>query len=141
MLQSLTDIHRKMNYEDRTEKPEGSKDTARRRKRSPSESYDFEGSTGDSSYSSHKNQRMRCYQNHSGDEFKKAMASNFNGEIKTGQEAKPWLLGMRKYFQVQDYSRNMKARVAIFNLTGRASIWSEHFRQVKKINERKIVWK
>ena len=35
----------------------------------------------------------------------------------------------------------MKARVAIFNLLGRASIWWEHFRKVKKINERKIVWK
>ena len=35
----------------------------------------------------------------------------------------------------------MKARVAILNLTRRASIWWEHFRQVKKINERKIVWK
>ena len=35
----------------------------------------------------------------------------------------------------------MKARVAIFNLSGRASIWWEHHRQVKKINERKIVWK
>ena len=48
---------------------------------------------------------------------------------------------MRKYFQVQDYFGNMKDRVAIFNLTGRASIWWEHFRQVKNINERKIVWK
>ena len=48
---------------------------------------------------------------------------------------------MRKYFQVQDYSRNMNTRVAILTLTGRASIWWEHFRQVKKINERKIVWK
>ena len=48
---------------------------------------------------------------------------------------------MRKYFQVQDYSGNMKARVAIFNLTGRASIWWEHHRQVKKANERRIVWK
>ena len=35
----------------------------------------------------------------------------------------------------------MKARVAIFNLIGRASIWWEHFRKVKKINERKIVSK
>ena len=65
----------------------------------------------------------RCYQNHSHDEFKKERPPNFNGEIKNGQEAESWLLGMRKYFQVQDYSRNMKARVSIFNLTGRASIW------------------
>ena len=48
---------------------------------------------------------------------------------------------MRKYFQVQDYSRNMKARVAILNLTRRASIWWEHHIQVKKVIERRIVWK
>ena len=47
---------------------------------------------------------------------------------------------MRKYFQVQDYSGNMKERVAIFNLNGRACIWWDHLRQVKRINERKIVW-
>ena len=48
---------------------------------------------------------------------------------------------MRKYFQVQDYSGNMKDRVAIFNLTRRESIWWEKFRKVKKIIERNIVWK
>ena len=35
----------------------------------------------------------------------------------------------------------MKAQVAIFNMTGRASIWWEHFRQIKKKNENKIVRK
>ena len=35
----------------------------------------------------------------------------------------------------------MKGRIAIFNMTGRASIWWEHFRKVKKINERQIEWK
>ena len=35
----------------------------------------------------------------------------------------------------------MKERVEIFNLNGRASIWWDHLRQVKKINERNIVWK
>ena len=49
--------------------------------------------------------------------------------------------GNEEIFPVQDYSINMKARVAIFNLTRRASIWWEQFRKVKKINERKIVWK
>ena len=74
-------------------------------------------------------------------QFKKARPPTFNGEINNGQEAEAWLHGMRKYFQVQDYSRNMKARVAIFNFTGKTSIWWEHFRKVRKINERKIVWK
>ena len=84
---------------------------------------------------------MGYYKNHSRDEFNKARPATFNGEIKNGQEYEAWLLRMRKYFQCQDYSGNMKARLAIFNLTGRASIWWEHFRQVKKINERKTAWK
>ena len=89
----------------------------------------------------HINERKRHYHNHSRDEFKKARPPTFNGEINNGQEDESCLLGMRKYFQVQDYSGNMKARLAILNLTGRASIWWEHFRKVKKITERKNVWK
>ena len=34
----------------------------------------------------------------------------------------------------------MKARVAIFNSNGRASIWWDNLIQVKKINEMKNVW-
>ena len=81
--------------------------------------------------------------NSSRDEFKKAMPPTFNGgvKVKSSQEAEAWLLGMKKYFQVQDYSGNMKERVAIFNLNGRASIWWEHLRKVRNINDRKIVWK
>ena len=59
---------------------------------------------------------------HSRDKFKKAKPPTFDGEVKTGQEAESWLLGIKNYFQVHDYSGNMKARVAIFNLNGRASI-------------------
>ena len=37
---------------------------------------------------------------------------------------------------------NMKAKgVAIFHLNGRASIWWEHFKKVRKISERKLNWK
>ena len=35
----------------------------------------------------------------------------------------------------------MKARVAIFNLNGRESIRWENFKQVRKINDKKVVWK
>jgi hypothetical protein len=42
---------------------------------------------------------------------------------------------MRKNFQFHDYSKNMKARVSIFNLNCRVSIWWEHFIQAKKISE------
>ena len=140
IMQSLTDIQQRMSSGRCPTNPEGSKSSTRRRKRSPSESFESKGSTEDSSSSSHEEKRRRCYRNNSRDEFKKARPPTFNGETKNGQEAEAWLLGMRKYFQVQNYSRNMNARVAIFILTRRASIWWDHCRQVKKINERKIVW-
>ena len=49
----------------------------------------------------------RSFKNNSHGEFAKAKLPTFNGEVKYGQEVEAWLLGMRKYFQVQDYSRNM----------------------------------
>ena len=84
MLQSLTDIQIKMNSEDWTENLEGSKNTARRRKRSYSGSSNSEGSTGGLSSSSHRDKRKRRYQNSSRDEFKKEMPPTFNGEVKFG---------------------------------------------------------
>ena len=64
-----------------------------------------------------------------------------NGEVKTGQEAEAWLIGIKKYFQVQYYSGNMKAIVSIFNLNERESIWWEHFKHVKRISEMILKWK
>ena len=113
----------------------------RRRKRTSSGSSDSEETSVGSSSPSHKSKRKSHYRNSSRDEFKKAKPSTFNGEIKTSQEAKAWLLGIKKYFQFQDYSRNMRERVSIFNLNGRASIWWENLRQVKKINDINLVWK
>ena len=141
MLQSLTNFQQWMRSRRRETKLKGIKRSTRRRIRYYSRSPDLEGSTKDSNSSSHKEKKKRRYRNSSRDEYKKERLPIFNGEINNGQEAKSWILGMRKYFQLHDYLGNMKARVAIFNLTGRTSIWWEHFRQVKKINERKIVWK
>ena len=77
MLQSLTYIQRRMNSGDRTMRPKGSKSTARGRKRYPSGSFESEGSTDGSSYSSRENKRKRRYQNRSRDDFKKAMLPTF----------------------------------------------------------------
>ena len=141
MLQSLIELHKKIDLGQGTARPEGSKSSTRRRRRTSSGSSDSEESSGDSSFSSHKRKRKRHHRDRTRDEFKKSKPPTFDGEIKTGQEAEAWLLGIKKYFQVYDYSGNMKERVAIFNLNGRASIWWEHFKQVKRINERRLKWK
>ena len=44
-------------------------------------------------------------------------------KLKKGEEAESWLSGMRKYFQIYNYSNQLKARMAIYNLSGKADIW------------------
>ena len=87
MLQSLTDIQRRMNSRHREVNLEGSRSGTRRRKRSSSGSSDSKGSIGGSSSSSHKNKRKRHYWNSSCDEFKKERQPTFHGEVNIGQEA------------------------------------------------------
>ena len=141
ILESLTDLQKKIDFGQGTSRPEASKSSTRRRRRTSSGSSDSEESSGDTTSSSRKRKIRRHHRDHSWDEFKKAKYPTFDNEVNTGQEAKARLLGIKKYFQVQDYSENSKARVAIFNLNGRASIWWEHLRQVKRISERTLKWK
>jgi hypothetical protein len=75
------------------------------------------------------------------EEFKKAKPPTFDGEIKKGEEVKAWLFGLKKYFQVHNYSENTKARISIFNLNGGASIWWEDLKEIKGLKERKLTWK
>ena len=56
-------------------------------------------------------------------EFKKIKPPTFNDETEKGEEVEAWLSGMKKYFQIYNYSNQLKARMAIYNLTGKADIW------------------
>ena len=56
-------------------------------------------------------------------EFKKIKSPTFNGEIDKGEEAESWLSGMKKYFQIYNYSNQIKARMTIYSLTGKEDIW------------------
>ena len=80
--------------------PEGSKNNTRRRRRNSSGSSDSEESSRDTSSSSRKSKIRRHHRDRSRDEFRKAKPPTFDGEIKIGQEAEAWLLGIKKYFQV-----------------------------------------
>jgi hypothetical protein len=42
---------------------------------------------------------------------------------------------------VHNYSENTKARIAIFNSNGGASIWWEDLKEIKRLKERKMTWK
>ena len=59
----------------------------------------------------------------------------FNGEIEKREEEESWLLGMKKYFQIHNYSDELKVKMAIYNLTGKTDIWWKDIKKVKGIKE------
>ena len=65
----------------------------------------------------------------------------FNGEVEKGEEVKTWLFGMKKYFQIHNYSNNMKSRMAIYNLNGKDDIWWKNIKRVKNIREKYVTWR
>jgi hypothetical protein len=91
-----------------------------------------------SSHSQTTRKKRKHSKSHDPEEFKKAKPPTFDGEIKRGEEAEVWLLGLKKYFRIHDYSENLKARIAILNLNGKASIWWEDFGNVKGIHEKDL---
>eukprot|EP00253_Pinus_taeda_P012179 PITA_12179 len=47
---------------------------------------------------------------------------------------------MNKYFQLYEYDNNLKARLAIFQLQGKATLWWEEVKLVKGVTEQNITW-
>jgi hypothetical protein len=93
------------------------------------------------SHSQKKGKKQKHSKSHDPKEFKKSKPPSFNGDIEKGEEAEAWLLGLKKYFGVHDYSENLKALISIFNLNGKASIWWEDLKNVKGIHENDLSWK
>jgi hypothetical protein len=60
------------------------------------------------SHSQRKVKKRNHSKSHDPEEFKKSKPPSFNGDIEKGEEAKAWLLGLKKYFEVHDYSENLK---------------------------------
>jgi len=46
-------------------------------------------------------------------ELRRIKPPTFDGEVKQGEDVEAWLLGLRKFFQLHQYTPNMEARVAI----------------------------
>lgn len=47
---------------------------------------------------------------------------------------------MNKYFQVYEYDHHRKARLAIFQLQSKATLWWEEVKMVRGLNEQDITW-
>jgi len=70
----------------------------------------------------------------------KVKPPTFDGDVKNLEEAKAWILGMNKFFELHEYTDNMKAIIAIFSLKGKADIWWEDVKQVRGIRMDDMSW-
>jgi hypothetical protein len=74
-------------------------------------------------------------------EMNKIKPPTFHGEHKKDEDVETWLLGMRKYFQLHNYSSHAKGRIAIYQLKGKASMWWDQLVHVQHIEEKSVTWR
>ena len=97
--------------------------------------YTNSDSSDDNQYT--KKRKYKPYEEIFG-EFRKIKPPTFNGEFEKGEEAESWLSRMKKYFQIYNYSNQLKARMAIYNLLGKADIWWQDLKRVNEIKEKYV---
>ena len=129
MLKNLERIERKLEKESDTSKI-GSLRTPERKRRSRSGRRHHLHSPNHSGKEAHSSSSLSPTRKHrrSGvDELKgemnKIKPPTFDGEHTKEEDAETWLLGMRKYFQLQNYSSHAEGRIAMYQLKGKASMW------------------
>ena len=65
----------------------------------------------------------------------------FDGEHKKDEDAETWLLGMRKCFQLHNYSSHAEGRIVVYKIKGKESMWWDQLVQVQHIKEKNVTWK
>lgn len=51
-----------------------------------------------------------------------------------------WIINMNKYFQVYKYNNKLKARLAIYQLREKATLWWEKVKNVCGIEDQNVTW-
>jgi hypothetical protein len=74
-------------------------------------------------------------------EMNKIKPPTFDGEHKKEEDVETWFLGMKKYFQLQNYFTHAEGRIAMYQLKGKSSMWWDQFLQVRHIREKEVTWK
>jgi hypothetical protein len=147
MFKSLERIEKKLERESDTSRSRSVR-TPERRRRSMSGSRHYRLSPKQSSKETHSSSSpspTRKQRKYGRDELKgeinKIKPPTFDGEHKKEEDVETWLLGMKKYFQLQNYSSHAEGRLAMCQLKGNASMWWDQLVQVQHIREKYVTWK
>ena len=120
-----SDPRRRKDSHKENKRPKGASKSKKSRYSSPS-SGESSDSSKESGSSRDKSSRRRKYQKDElQGELKKVKPPMFKGDNEKGEDVEAWLLGIRKYFRIYNYSSKMEANIAVHQLQGQASIWWE----------------
>lgn len=72
-------------------------------------------------------------------DFKNIRSPTYDGECEELEGA--WLLYINQYFQAYDYPRNLKAKLATYQLQSKYSLWWEDFWTLHNFEDNKINFK
>jgi hypothetical protein len=74
-------------------------------------------------------------------EMNKIKPPIFYREHHKDEDSNTWLPGMRKYFQLHNYSPHVEGRISIYQLKGKEFAWWEQLVKVQHIREKNVTWK
>ena len=72
--------------------------------------------------------------------MKKIKPPTFDGEHKKDEDAQTWLLGMRKYFQLHNYSSHAEEIISTNQIKVKESMWWDQLIQLHHIKEKIVAW-
>jgi len=56
-------------------------------------------------------------------DLRKPKPPSFGGERESEYYVEAWLLGIRRYFQLHNYSSNLESRISTYHLHRKAAMW------------------
>jgi hypothetical protein len=74
-------------------------------------------------------------------ELRKLKPLSFDGEREREDDVEAWLLRLRRYFQLHNYSSNLEARISTYHLHRKVAMWWDQLKKVEHVNESRITWK
>jgi hypothetical protein len=74
-------------------------------------------------------------------ELRKFKPPSFGDEREREDDGEAWFLGLRRYFQLHNYSSNLEVKISTYHLHMKTAIWWDQLKQVEDVNESRITWK
>jgi hypothetical protein len=123
-MKSLERIEKKLNKERDSRKTRSHHTSKGRRSRSVGRHHHHpQGRSKRRAHSSSSPSPTRNHRRSGVDELKGEMNNikplTFDGEHKKEEDVETWFLGMRKYFQLQNYSSHAEGRIVMYQLKGK----------------------